>query len=182
MAGRVVVVSLVALSLTSLALPGASAAVKPGRLGIGDSVMAAARAELRARSFRVMDTATSRQFSAADDRIRYWKSRGKLPRNVVIHLGNNGYVQPTDCNAAVRAAGRAREVFLVTLKVPRFYRATNNERLRACANRFSYAHLIDWFTYSKSRSSWFYADGYHLTPTGQRAYASYIVRRIKALV
>jgi hypothetical protein len=180
-ARRVVVVSVVALSVLSLALPIASAAVKPGRLGIGDSVMAGARAELRERFFRVVDTATSRQFSAADDRVRYWKSRGKLPKNVVIHLGNNGYVQPTDCNAAVRAVGSARNVFLVTLKVPRFYRATNNDRLRACANRFPHAHLIDWFSYSKSHGAWFYADGFHLTPTGQRAYAAYVVRRIKAL-
>lgn len=181
MARRAFVVSLVALSLLSLLVPTASAAVKRGRLAIGDSVMAGAKGELRERFFPVVDTATSRQFSAADDRVRYWKSRGKLPENVVIHLGNNGYVQSSDCNAAVKAAGRARNVFLVTVKVPRSWRATNNERLRACASRFSYAYRIDWFGYSKSHSSWFYSDGFHLTPTGQRAYATYISKRVKAV-
>jgi len=163
------------------AAPAAPAAVKPGRLGIGDSVMAGAKDELHDKYFRIVDTATSRQFSAADDRIRYWKGQGKLPENVVVHLGNNGHVFGTDCNAAVRAAGSARNVFLVTVKVPRFYQKTNNERLRACANRFGYAYLIDWFTHSRNHPAWFYSDGYHLTPTGQRAYASFIAQKVKAV-
>jgi hypothetical protein len=180
MARRVTVALAVVVSLMATA-PGASGEIAKGRLGIGDSVMAGAKDELRALYFRVVDTSTSRQFSAADDRVRYWRSRGKLPENVVIHLGNNGWVYPTDCNAAVKAAGSARNVFLVTLKVPRFWRETNNARLRACADRFSYAYLIDWFAYSKGHSSWFYADGYHLTATGQRAYAAFIASRVKAL-
>ena len=56
-----------------------------------------------------------------------------------------------------------------------------HERLRACADRFGYAYLVDWFNHSRNHPSWFYSDGYHLTPTGQRAYASFIVQRIKAV-
>lgn len=180
MARRLVVVLTVVAALV-VSAPGASGEVAKGRLGIGDSVMAGAAGELHDVFFRIVDTATSRQFSAADDRVRYWKSRGKLPENVVIHLGNNGWVYPADCNAAVTAAGSARNVFLVTVKVPRFWQKTNNDRLRACAGRYSYAYLIDWSSYSRSHASWFYSDGYHLTATGQRAYASYIAQRIKAL-
>ena len=177
---RLVVSLIVVASLVAVA-PRAPAAIAPGRLAIGDSVMQGAADELRATFFRIVDTAISRQFSTADDRIRYWRSRGKLPENVVVHLGNNGYVVGTDCNAAVMAAGSGRNVFLVTVKVPRFWQRTNNERLRACAGRFSYAYLIDWFGYSRNHPAWFYADGYHLTPTGQQAYASFLAREIKAI-
>jgi hypothetical protein len=180
MARRLMVVLTVVAALVTTA-PGASGEVAKGRLGIGDSVMAGAVGELHDVFFRIVDTATSRQFPVADDRIRYWKSRGKLPENVVVHLGNNGWVEPAACNAAVTAAGSARNVFLVTVNVPRFWRQTNNERLRACAGRYSSAYLIDWYGYSRGHSSWFYSDGYHLTSTGQRAYASYLAQRVKAV-
>lgn len=180
MARRLTVVLIVVAALATTA-PGASGEVAKGRLGIGDSVMAGAAEELHDAFFRIVDTATSRQFSTADDRIRYWRSRGRLPENVVIHLGNNGWVEPATCNAAVTAAGSARNVFLVTVKVPRFWRQTNNQRLRACADRYPSAYLIDWYAYSRSHSSWFYSDGYHLTATGQRAYASFVAQRVKAV-
>jgi hypothetical protein len=179
-ARRLTVVLIVVAALAT-SVPGASGEVARGRLGIGDSVMAGAAGELRDVYFRIVDTVISRQFSAADDRIRYWRSRGKLPENVVIHLGNNGWVEPAACSGAVTAAGSARNVFLVTVKVPRFWRQTNNERLRACADRYSNAYLIDWYAYSRSHPSWFYSDGYHLTSTGQRAYASYIAQRVKTV-
>jgi hypothetical protein len=178
---RVLVVSLVVVASILAATPGASSSVRPGRIGIGDSVMQGAEGELRSLFFQTVDTAVSRQFSLADDRIRYWRSRGRLPRNVVVHLGNNGYVQPADCNAAVTAAGSGRNVFLVTVKVPRFWQRMNNERLRACADRFSHAYLIDWYGYSRSHPAWFYDDGYHLRPTGQQAYASFVAQRVKAV-
>jgi hypothetical protein len=165
-----------------LALPitQAPAAVKQGRIGIGDSVMQGARNELRKRGFGRVDTSISRQFYLADDRILYWKAQGKLPRNVVIHLGNNGTVVSSDCNKAVKAAGSGRMVFLVTLKVPRSWRAPNNRRLLRCANRFANARLIDWYTYSRNQPSWFSADGYHLTVTGRRKYAAFIASKVTA--
>lgn len=180
MARRLTVVLTVVAALVATT-PAASGEVAKGRLGIGDSVMAGAAGELHDAFFRIVDTATSRQFSTADDRVRYWRSRGKLPENVVIHLGNNGWVEPAACNAAVTAAGSARNVFLVTVKVPRFWRQTNNERLRACADRYASAYLIDWYAYSRSHPSWFYSDGYHLTSTGQRAYASFVAQRVRAV-
>ena len=176
---RIVLVSLLVTSLLAVAYP-ASAAIRAGRLAIGDSVMKAATTQLKNRGFRIVDTATSRQFSQADDRIRYWRSRGKLPRNVVVHLGNNGYIYDGDCARAVKAAGAGRTIFLVTVKVPRRWQAPNNRRLRDCASRFARARLIDWYGYSKGHGAWFYSDGYHLTPTGRAKYASFIAGKVAA--
>ncbi|MGZ5288888.1 MAG: hypothetical protein ACXWZU_10380 [Actinomycetota bacterium] len=164
---RVSVAIALSLGLLSTEVP-ASAATK---IGLGDSVMQGATTELRARGFRV-NTVQSRQFSAAPALIRSLRAAGRLPPIVVIHLGNNGYIEQADCRAAVRAA-QNRRVYLVTLKVPRGWRAANNRRLRICANRFASASVVDWFSYAVNHPSWFY-DGFHLTPIGRRKYASFI--------
>jgi hypothetical protein len=160
--------------LLASAVP-AAGAIPPGRMAIGDSVMLGARDELRSRGWRV-SARISRQMRDADSTILALKRKGRLPRNVLVHLGTNGAFLAGDCASAVRAAGRHRHVYLVTIKIPRSYRAPNNTRLRSCARRFATASLIDWFTYSHTHASWFARDGYHLTATGQDAYAAYLER------
>lgn len=163
----VMVATIVALSL---AAPGVASARK---YGLGDSVMQGATRELRSRHFTV-NTTTSRQFSDAPQIIRRLARRDRLPRKVAIHLGNNGYIDPADCRRAVNNAGN-RQVFLVTLKVPRSWRRTNNQRLQTCARRHG-ADIIDWYAFSRSHDSWFYSDGFHLTSVGQRKYARFLSR------
>ena len=160
--------------------PSAVGSIKAGRLGIGDSVMLGAKRELHARGFGIVDAVVSRQFSTAPARVLYWRRRGRLPTNVVIHLGNNGTVQLSDCSHAVQAAGIHRRVFLVTLKVPRSWRTLDNQRLHICARRFTNAYLIDWYGASRDHPAWFARDGYHLTASGQTAYASLVARQIAA--
>jgi hypothetical protein len=143
--------------------------------------MLGAKGELHARGFGIVDAVVSRQFYSAPARVVYWKRRGRLPKNVVIHLGNNGIVQLSDCSHAVQAAGRNRNVFLLTLKVPRSWRALDNHRLHVCARRYANAYVIDWYADSHDHPGWFARDGYHLTASGQRAYASLVARRIAAV-
>src|SRR5438093_4146377 len=156
--------AIVLLGILCLTAQPAGGAIKPGRLGIGDSVMLGAKSELKAHGFGIVDAVVSRQFYAAPARVHYWRSLGKLPRNVVIHLGNNGIVRLSDCYIAVEEA-RHRHVFLVNLKVPRSWRKLDNHRLRACAEHFRRAYLINWYGYSHDHPSWFASDGYHLTST-----------------
>ena len=143
--------------------------------------MLGAKRELHARGFRVVDAVVSRQFYSAPARVVYWKRLGRLPRNVVIHLGNNGIVLLSDCAHAVQAAGSHRHVFLVTLKVPRSWRQLDNHRLHICARRFANAYLIDWYGASHYHPGWFAPDGYHLTPSGRTAYASLVARRVASV-
>jgi len=176
---RVAIVAL--LTTAALAPPSALGSIKAGRLGIGDSVMLGAKPALHARGFRIVDAVVSRQFYTAPARVLYWKRRGRLPTNVVVHLGNNGIVRLSDCSHAVLAAGSHRRVFLVTLKVPRSWRKLDNHRLYTCARRFANAYLIDWYAASRDHPAWFASDGYHLTASGQTAYASLVARRIAAV-
>jgi hypothetical protein len=161
--------------LVSVATP--SGAIPGGRYAIGDSVMLGARHELRARGFNVNAT-RSRQFSDGVAVVRSRKRHGVLPRKIVVHLGNNGYVYRGACDDLVRAAGSRRRVFLVTVKVPRFWRKTNNRRLRRCARHHANASLIDWYRYAKGHPGWFYDDGFHLNGRGRVRYAGLITRKV----
>ncbi len=154
-----------------------SGAIPRGRYAIGDSVMLGAREELRNRGVKVNAT-RSRQFSDGVTVIRSLKRQGLLPRKVVVHLGNNGYVYPGACKDLVRAAGSRRRVFLVTVKVPRSWRKANNRRLRACARHHANAALIDWYRYSKGHPGWFFDDGFHLNARGRARYAGLIARKV----
>src|SRR6476620_9098845 len=169
------------LAAAALSPSTAVGSIRAGRLGIGDSVMLGAKDELNARGFGVVDAVVSRQFYDTPARVLHWKRLGALPKNVVIHLGNNGIVRASDCSHAVQAAGIHRHVFLVTLKVPRSWRGLDNRRLRLCARRFANARLIDWYAISRRHPGWFARDGYHLSASGQTAYASLIARRIAAV-
>jgi hypothetical protein len=167
------VLAVLAVLLVS-GVPPAAAVIPPGRLAIGDSVMLGAKEELTARGFRV-NASVSRQFRDAVPLVRRLKEAGKLRRKVVIHLGNNGIlIQAADCNRISEIAGPDRTVYLVTLRIPRWYRATQNERLAACAERRANTRLIDWYGYSHDHPGWFADDGFHLTSRGQAKYAAFI--------
>jgi hypothetical protein len=164
--------------LACLALSGAAgpagAAIPSGRQAIGDSVMLSAAEELRGRGIRV-NAVVSRQFRDAVGLIRRLRADGRLRRKVIIHLGHNGIlIDPADCDRIAELAGARRTVFLVTLKIPRWYRETQNGRLAACASRHGNTTLLDWFAYSHDHPAWFADDGYHLSPRGQTRYAAFV--------
>jgi hypothetical protein len=168
--------SLALLAAFALLIPvePAGAAIPPGRYAIGDSVMLGARDHLVDRGFRV-NASISRQFRDAVGIVRDLKAAGRLRRKIVIHLGNNGIlIEGADCDRISSIAGSQRTVYLVNLKIPRSYRATQNRRLAACAGRHANTRLLDWFHLSRDHPSWFAPDGYHLSSTGQTRYASFL--------
>lgn len=155
----------------------AVAGIPPGRYAIGDSVMLGAKEELSARGFRV-NAVVSRQFRDAVPLVEQLKAAGRLRKKLIIHLGNNGIlIEAAQCNRISEVAGPNRTVYLVNLKIPRWYRRIQNERLAACAQRRANTQLIDWFHYSRTHASWFAADGFHLTSAGQTRYASFIASK-----
>jgi hypothetical protein len=164
-------------SITLVVTPTAHAAIPSGRLAIGDSVMLSAKEELAARGSRVNAT-VSRQFRDAVPLLEQLKAAGRLRHKVIIHLGNNGIlIEAADCNRISEIAGPNRIVYLVNLKIPRWYRSFQNQQLAACAERRANTVLVNWFFFSRNHSSWFAADGFHLTPTGQARYAAFIATK-----
>jgi hypothetical protein len=170
---RLVVVLL--LVLASLPVT-AHALVPSGRFGVGDSIMLSAADELSGYGIDV-NAEVGRQFSAGLPVVRRLATNDRLPRNVIVHLGTNGYVQPEDCDALVALAPQ-RRIFLVTVRVPRDWQDPNNEVLNDCAGRYDRVFVIRWFMATRDHPEWFATDGYHLNAEGQQAYASYLDGRV----
>jgi hypothetical protein len=166
---RLVVVMLLAVASLPVS---ASALVPAGRFGVGDSIMLSASEELAVHGVGV-NAEVGRQFSEGLPVVRRLANNDRLPRNVVVHLGTNGYVQPSDCDALVSLAPN-RRIFLTTVRVPRDWQDPNNDVLNACAARYDRVFVIRWFMFSKDHPEWFAADGYHLNAEGQQAYADLI--------
>lgn len=162
------------LLLESLLIPPARAA-PAGRNAIGDSVMLGAASNLRDLGFKV-DAAVSRQWSAGVSLVRSMRNKGILRRNVLVHLGHNGPITQSQCRDLVRAIGKERHLWLVTLKLPRWWRAPNNRILRTCDEKHAKASLLEWYGHSHTHPGWFTDGGIHLRPLGRRRYAEYVDR------
>jgi lysophospholipase L1-like esterase len=148
-----------------------AAASKLDAIAIGDSVMLGAQSQLRELGIRSVDAEVSRQATSGP---RLLRQRGaKLPAHVVVHLGTNGTFTAKTCRQIVRAAGRARTVYLINVKVPRQWERSNNRIIRACAEGFRSDRVVvlDWNARASKNPNFLYADGVHLRPEGARAFA-----------
>jgi hypothetical protein len=162
-----------------LATPPALARVPHGRFGVGDSIMLSAADDLEPYDIRV-NAEVGRQFSEGVAVVRRLAAHGRLPRQVIVHLGTNGYVSSSDCDALFEYAGPKRRVFLVTVHVPREWEEAVNDELHHCAARHDNGFLIRWYSKSQHHPEWFDDSDYHLTTEGQAAYAAFLDSSVDA--
>jgi hypothetical protein len=148
---------------------------------LGDSLMLSSKDELAAYDIRV-NAKVGRQFDEGLRVVRRMVTAGTLPKRVIVHLGTNGWIDPSACDTLVDEVGHSRRVFLVTVRVPRDWMRANNGRLRACADAHERVHLIRWAMRSGRHPEWFADDGYHLNADGQAAYARYLDRRVDEIL
>lgn len=158
----------------------ASAAVPAGRFGVGDSIMLSAEDELAEYDIAI-NAEVGRQFSTGVSVVRRLANNDVLPRNVIVHLGTNGYVQPDDCDRLVEVAP-GRRIFLTTIKVPRDWQDPNNEVLNACAQRYDRVFVVRWYMHSKDHPEWYATNGYHLNADGQAEFASYLHGEVRQVL
>lgn len=175
--GRKVLMALAVTLVFAGGLHAAASELPPkGRFGVGDSIMLSAEDEFAALETPV-NAEVGRQFSTGLKVIRWRVAHTVMPRVLIVHLGTNGPIDPADCDELVTVAA-PRRVFLVTVKVPRSWREPNNLTLAACADRYERAYLIRWSAYSRTQTSWFAEDGFHLTAEGQLAYVAFIDAKV----
>ena len=177
---RALMVAVAVVALTALVLPAGAEAAVTGRFALGDSVMKGAEPRLKHRGFSV-NTAISRQVDEGVDILRQKRANGSLGKQVVVHLGTNGTFSSSQCRAMHRIAGSKRNLFVVTVKVPRPWQNSNNRVIKRCAKRYSNTFLIDWKKYVSRHSGLVEGDGYHLTPRGARKYTGLIDRTVDRL-
>jgi lysophospholipase L1-like esterase len=158
--------------------PPATAAANPAipRITlIGDSVMVGAANALQQALGPVrIDAAVSRQFGTAIDILSAIKASGQLSDTVVVHMGTNGVITQGHMDAIMSILKDRKRVVFVNLKVPRRWEQIDNDVLAANVAKYPNMKLIDWHTIGDAHPEYFYEDGIHLNPTGQRAYAALI--------
>lgn len=106
------------------------------------------------------------------------KNNGNLRKQVVVHLGTNGTFSSSQCNAMRRIVGKHRNLFLVTVKVPRSWAAGNNRVIASCVKRFNHTYVIDWKKFVSNHGGVVEGDGYHLTPKGGKKYAVFLDQKV----
>lgn len=147
---------------------------------IGDSVMAGSSNDLKLLMPRaIIDAAVSRQLNVAFGLIGNYNSQGALANNVLIGLGTNGPFSMNDLKQLMKQIGPKREVFWINTHVPtRPWQDQVNGMLKQAAKHYHNLKIIDWYSFSKKHTNWFYQDHTHPTPTGSKYYSAFVVKTI----
>jgi hypothetical protein len=149
----------------------------PGRppLAIGDSVMLSAAHELTAEGFEV-DVRGCRRMDQAVGTIAAHKRHG-LPDVVVVALGANWVIEPSDVRRMLHVLGPSRTLVLVTPREDGGGSGSDARIVRRAGRRHpGWLRVLDWVAYSSGHGGWFGDDGLHLGPAGARALARLLSR------
>jgi hypothetical protein len=155
----------------------APVAPTPGPVSaVGDSIMLDIQPYLAADlpGARI-DGLVSRQFESGIAVVQADRAAGTLGNVLIVELGTNGSVTPSDFDAMMRAASGVKRVVFVNLNVPRSWEASDNAVLAAGVDRYpGVAVLADWNAVSSGHPEWFTPDQVHLEPAGAQALANLV--------
>ncbi|MGO0058807.1 acyltransferase family protein [Brevibacillus fluminis] len=157
--------------------------VKPqsgkGITAIGDSVMVDIQPYLeKLLPGIVVDGKIGRQLSQAQEVVNRLKAEGKLGSRVIIELGTNGAFTKKQLESLLNSLGDVQQIVLVNTRVPRPWESVVNQTLADVAAAYPNATLVDWYSASTGKDSFFYNDGVHLRPDGSEFYAAFVAKAI----
>jgi hypothetical protein len=162
---------------TSSATSTVPVAPTPGPVSaVGDSIMLDIQPYLAADlpGARI-DGLVSRQFESGIAVVQADRAAGTLGNVLIVELGDNGPVTPSDFDAMMQAASGVKRVVFVNLNVPRSWEAPDNAVLAAGVDRYpGVAVLADWNAVSSGHPEWFTPDQVHLEPAGAQALANLV--------
>ena len=150
-------------------------------VGFGDSVMLGAAPQLL-QTFgpgTVVDAKVGRTLWPIIGIARLMQAQGRLGERVLIHLGDNGGLNPDLIAKTMASLQTVDRVVWVTVKVPRAWEATVNHTLATEIPKYPNARLLDWHALATDPTM-LYADGIHLRPSGARFYATLVERAFAA--
>ena len=151
-------------------------------LAIGDSVLLAAAASLEQTLHGdvTVDAAVGRQVWSGIARLRAYRKAGDLAGldAIVIDLGTNGPMSPSDvAELRALAAGVPLLVF-VNVRVPQAWQAETNDSLAAVQGQPG-IEVVNWFAAS-SAPGLLWPDGVHPDLKGQVVYADLVAGALGA--
>ncbi|ACD66863.1 MAG TPA: acetyltransferase [Sulfurihydrogenibium sp.] len=143
---------------------------------IGDSVLLGASKYVQDfLKNAYIDAKVGRQFKE----IYSLLESGKLDKynKIVIALGNNGYVSKKDLENVIERL-KDKEIYLITLKVPRPWQNQVNNTFKEIASEYKNVKIIDWYSYSREKEELFTTDKVHLNNKGAKYFASLIAKNL----
>ncbi|KJK29094.1 hypothetical protein MMB75_20775 [Paenibacillus sp. P2(2022)] len=147
---------------------------------IGDSVTVGIEPYLKEQLPKMtVDGKVGRQMSQAVKVINELAAQGKLGDQVIIELGTNGPFSKNQLHDVLQSLSGARQVILVTTRVPKGWQNTVNDTIAQVADEFSNVNVVDWYSASVGKDEYFYKDGVHLKPDGSRYYTSLLVAALQ---
>lgn len=147
---------------------------------IGDSVMLGAVPAIQELiPGCVIDASESRQVIQAGEVIQALEQNGSLGNTVVIGLGTNGSFSQESGQAVIDQLGSERTVYWITAYGQNLHwQDDSNEMIFSLAENNDNVKVIDWAERAAEHPEWFYDDGIHMNPTGQKFYAEMILEYI----
>lgn len=96
-----------------------------------------------------------------------------LPGTVCFLLGTNNGMTRKQFDTVMQIC-KGRQIYFMTIKLPRNWRVWTNRNITAGVTRYPNAHLLDWRKYSKGHPNWFSADGIH--PKSGTTFGTFVLR------
>jgi peptidoglycan/LPS O-acetylase OafA/YrhL len=147
---------------------------------IGDSVMIEVTPHLEEAFEKVeVDAKIGRQFREAEDIVQQKKNSGSLGEIVVLELGANGPLSEEKLDELIEGIGTNRDIYMITTRVPKPWQNEINDTMKEVANNYKNVKVVDWYSFSESHLEYIGKDGVHLTLSGARVYAEYLINHIK---
>jgi hypothetical protein len=150
----------------------------PKLSGFGDSVLLGARRALgQVFPGGSIDAVEGRQPDPILADIRVDAQKHALEPLVVVHIGDNGLINPGDLQHTLARLDHARLVLVVNDHLDPYdapWQRPNNATIHRIVPEFHNAAIVDWNAVAAAHRNWLYADDIHLRPIGARGYAELI--------
>jgi len=151
-------------------------------LALGDSVMKGCASALGpALDYRVkVDAVVGRQVRDTIRELYSYRVEHRLPKTVIIQVGNNGPLVPSDLALLRHALRGVQDIVVVNVRNDTAWEAESNQAITAWLRGWKFAHLADWYHHSKS--SMFNPDLTHPLPQYCPVYARLIATTLRESV
>jgi peptidoglycan/LPS O-acetylase OafA/YrhL len=148
-------------------------------LALGDSVMLGCTRQLKvALHHRVrIDATVGRQIDDTIDELNSLRRHHKLPKTVVLQVGNNGPLWYQDLVHLHHALRGIPDVVVVNVRNSTSWQDESNHALVTWLQGWRAAHLADWYGSSTARML---SDGTHPWPYGCNVYARVIADTLRS--
>jgi peptidoglycan/LPS O-acetylase OafA/YrhL len=148
--------------------------------GFGDSVLLGAKVTIgNLFNGGSIDAIEGRQAGPILADVRADARAGHLAPLVVLHLGNNGVIDPADLQRTMQALAGVPVVLVLTDHLDPYvdsWQKPNNAAIERIVPQFPNAHVVNWDKVVSAHPGWLYPDDIHLRPAGAIGYANMLAQ------